>query len=211
MKKTQTDKQLIRRLLEISYKNKLHHLGSYFSSIETIDEIYSNMKENDIFILSNGHAAVALYVVLEKHFGFNAQHLLDEMGEHPKRNEQKKVHCSTGSLGMGITVAVGRAIADENKDVYCMISDGECSEGSVWESLKYINENNLKNIHIYVNANGWAAYDSVDLVYLEKRLKSFLPNVKFIKTTVEMYGLTGLSAHYVNFTEEQYLKALDSL
>jgi transketolase N-terminal domain/subunit len=92
-----------------------------------------------------------------------------------------------------------------------MISDGECSEGSVWESLKYINENNLKNIHIYVNANGWAAYDSVDLVYLEKRLKSFLPNVKFIKTTVEMYGLTGLSAHYVNFTEEQYLKALDSL
>ena len=43
---------------------------------------------------------------------------------------------------MGITVAVGRAIADENKDVYCMISDGECSEGSVWESLKYINENN---------------------------------------------------------------------
>ena len=90
MKKTQTDKQLIRRLLEISYKNKLHHLGSYFSSIETIDEIYSNMKENDIFILSNGHAAVALYVVLEKYFGFNAQHLLDEMGEHPKRNEQRK-------------------------------------------------------------------------------------------------------------------------
>ena len=76
-----------------------------------------------------------------------------------------------------------------------------------WSLINY----SKSNIHIYVNANGWAAYDSVDLVYLEKRLKSFLPNVKFIKTTVERYGLTGLSAHYVNFTEEQYLKALDSL
>jgi len=63
------DKNLIKRLLDISYENQLHHLGSYFSCIETIDDIYKQMNANDIFILSNGHAAVALYVVLEKHFG----------------------------------------------------------------------------------------------------------------------------------------------
>tara|TARA_Y100000741_G_scaffold342324_1_gene305249 strand:+ start:598 stop:1218 length:621 start_codon:yes stop_codon:yes gene_type:complete len=205
------DKKLIKRLLDISYENQLHHLGSYFSCVETIDDIYSKMNQDDIFILSNGHAAVALYVVLEKHFNFDAQDLLNEMGEHPHRNELKKVHCSTGSLGMGITVAVGRALSKKDRDVYCMISDGECSEGSVWESLKFIHENDINNLKIYVNANGWAAYDSIDIDYLEKRLKSFNPNINFIKTTVEQYGLTGLSAHYKNFTKEQYEEAVESL
>ena len=200
------DKKLIKRLLDISYENQLHHLGSYFSCVETIDDIYSKMNQDDIFILSNGHAAVALYVVLEKHFKFDAQDLLNEMGEHPHRNELKKVHCSTGSLGMGITVAVGRALANKNRNVYCMISDGECSEGSVWESLKFIHENDINNLKIYVNANGWAAYDSIDIDYLEKRLKSFNPNINFIKTTVEQYGLTGLSAHYKNFTKNNMKK-----
>ena len=205
------DKKLIKRLLDISYKNQLHHLGSYFSSIEAIDEIYSKMDEEDIFILSNGHSAVALYVVLEKYFGFDAEELLTEMGEHPKRDESKKVHCSTGSLGMGLTVAVGRAIANKDRVVNCMISDGECSEGSIWEALKFINENNLSNINIFVNANGWAAYDSVDLDYLEKRLKSFYPDINFLKTSVEKFGLTGLSAHYQNLSEDQYQKAIESL
>ena len=131
--------------------------------------------------------------------------------DSPHRDELKKVHCSTGSLGMGITVAVGRAIANKDRDVYCMISDGECSEGSVWESLKFIFENDLNNLKVYVNANGWAAYDSIDIDYLEKRLKSFNPNINFIRTTVEQYGLTGLSAHYTNLTKEQYTEAIESL
>ena len=65
------DKKLIKRLLDICYKNQLHHLGSYFSCVETIDDVYSEMNTDDIFILSNGHASVALYVVLEKHFNFD--------------------------------------------------------------------------------------------------------------------------------------------
>ena len=205
------DKKLIKRLLDISYENQLHHLGSYFSCVETIDDIYSKMSADDIFILSNGHAAVALYVVLEKYFGFDAENLLSELGEHPSRNELMKVHCSTGSLGMGITVAVGRALSNKNRQVYCVISDGECSEGSVWESLAFIEQNNIENIHIYVNANGWAAYDSVDLDYLEKRLKSFYSKIIFVKTSVERFGLSGLSAHYDNLSEEQYLKAIESI
>ena len=68
-----------------------------------------------------------------------------------------------------------------------------------------------QNLHIYVNANGWAAYDSVDLEYLENRLMTFYPKVNFVKTSVEKFGLSGLSAHYVNFSEEEYKKAIDSL
>ena len=82
-------------------------------------------KEDDIFILSNGHAVVALYVVLEQYYGLDAQELLEKYGEHPKRNELDHIHCSTGSLGMGICVAVGRAVGNPNRHVHVMISDGE--------------------------------------------------------------------------------------
>ena len=149
--------------------------------------------------------------MLEKYFGFDAEKLLKDLGEHPKRDEERRIFSSSGSLGMGITVAVGRAFVNKSIDVHCLISDGECAEGSVWESLKFIYENDIQNIHIYVNANGWAAYDRVDLDYLEARLLSFNPNVKFIRTSVDLYGLKGQDAHYKPFTKEQYLKAIDSL
>ncbi len=204
-------KNLYRTLLDICYENKLHHLGSYFSCLHIIDEIYRNKNEDDIFILSNGHAVVALYVVLEKYYGLDAQKLLDKYGEHPKRNELDHIHCSTGSLGMGICVAVGRAVGNSNRHVHVMISDGESNEGSVWEALRYIHDANVKNITVHVNANGWAAYDPVDVSLLETRMKAFCPSVKFHKTTVEYFGLKGLHAHYTNFTEEQYKEAIASL
>jgi transketolase len=205
------DKNLHKRLLEISYKNKLHHLGSYFSSLDTMDEIFSEMSDNDIFILSNGHAAVALYVTIEKYHSINAEELLSDLGEHPKRDEQRKIYCSTGSLGMGITVAVGRAISNRKRNVYCMISDGECYEGSVWEALQYAEEAELDNLKIYVNANGYAAYREVNLKNLENKLKAFNSNIQFKKTKVEYFGLSGISAHYDQLTEEQYQQGIDSL
>ena len=204
-------KELYKRRLDICYERQLHHLGSYFSALQIIEEIYSQKKEDDIFILSNGHAVVALYVVLEKYYGLDAVELHEKYGDHPKRNELDKLHCSTGSLGMGITVAVGRALANPNRDVYCLLSDGECAEGSVWEALRFAYENKVTNLKLYVNANGWAAYDAVDLDYLEKRIKAFHPDVNYIRTTVEHFGLKGLHAHYTNLNEEQYKEALKSL
>ena len=205
------DKKLFKRLLDLSYKHKLHHLGSYFSCLDIVDKIFSEMNEDDIFILSNGHAAMALYVVIEKYFGFDAEKLLLELGEHPKRDEKRKVFCSTGSLGMGITAAVGRAFVNRNRNVYCLISDGECFEGSVWESLQFANEQNLDNLEIFVNANGFAAYRSINLDRLEEKIKVFNPKVKFVRTTVEYFGLKGIAAHYDQITEEQYLTAIESL
>tara|TARA_R110000787_G_scaffold39265_2_gene98577 strand:- start:1778 stop:2395 length:618 start_codon:yes stop_codon:yes gene_type:complete len=202
------EQHLHKRLLHICYKHHLHHLGSYFSSIDIINNIFANKLSDDIFILSNGHAAVALYVVLEKYYDVDAEDLLKEHGEHPKRDD-RFIHCSTGSLGQGITVAVGRAIAKPNRDVHCLISDGECHEGSVWEALRFAWENNLANLKIYVNANGWSAYDPVNVDYLEKRINAFHPDVKFIRTRVDHCGLPdSVAAHYMNFTEEHYEKEI---
>jgi transketolase len=198
-----------KRLLQLCYKNKLHHLGSYFSSLDIIDDIYSRMQKDDIFILSAGHAVAALYVVLEKYYGIDAQMLLDKHGEHPKLDEENKLYCSTGSLGLGILVAVGRALANPNRNVYCLISDGEAAEGCVWEALKYAKEANLTNLKIYVNANGLCAYDSVDVDYLEKRIKAFNENVEVVRTTVEHYPfLKGLDAHYYCMNEQDYINSI---
>jgi transketolase len=196
---------LIKRIAEIAFKNKLSHLGSYFSSVGIIDNIYKEMSENDIFILSSGHCAIALYVVLEKYKKQDAEALFLKHGGHPHRCEEDELFCSTGSLGMGLTVAVGRAIANPDRTVHCLISDGECAEGSIWESLRFIYENNIKNIKVYVNVNGYAAYDVVDTRYLVDRLKVFLPSINIIYTEVGVFPfLRGLNAHYHVMSEEDY-------
>ena len=154
------DLVLKQRVLDIAYKHRLSHLGSYFSSLDLIDKIYGQMDlETDIFILSCGHAAVALYAVIEKYYNIDAEELFLKHGGHPHRDEENHLHCSTGSLGLGLSVAIGRAMANKNKTVYCLISDGECAEGSIWEGLRFIYEQNIENIKIYVNVNGYCAYD----------------------------------------------------
>lgn len=204
--------KLKERILNIAYKNRLSHLSSYFTSVSIIDNIYSNMSEDDIFILSSGHAALALYVCLEKHKGVDAEQLFLKHGGHPHRDEENFLHCSTGSLGLGITVALGRAIANPNRKVYVLISDGECAEGSVWESLKTIVEQKIDNVEVHVNMNGYAAYDTIDVNYLTNRLKSFLPSIKIHQTNSEEFSfLHDLNAHYHIMSEEDYYKALAEL
>tara|TARA_Y100000389_G_C17457788_1_gene519383 strand:+ start:1346 stop:2044 length:699 start_codon:yes stop_codon:yes gene_type:complete len=205
------DLDLKLRILEIAYKNKLSHLGSYFSSVDIIDNVYQEMGASDtedIFILSSGHCAVALYCVLEKYKTTSADHLFKMQGGHPHFNKEFEIHCSTGSLGMGLTVAVGRALADPSKHVHCLISDGECAEGSIWESLSFIHNNNIKNITVHVNVNGYCAYDSVDTRYLVRRLQSFLPDIKVYFTSVGHFSfLRGINAHYHIMKKQEYEEA----
>jgi len=204
--------QLKKRIVEIAYKHKLGHLGSYFSALEIIDSIYKKMNEDDIFILSSGHAALALYVCLEKYKKQNAEVLFLKHGGHPHWDEEAGIFCSTGSLGLGITIALGRAVANLNRKVYVLISDGEAAEGSVWEALKTIIEQNITNIEVHANINGYAAYREVDINYLESRLKTFLPNIHIHHTTVEHFSfLKELNAHYHIMNEENYQEALNIL
>jgi|TARA_B100000035_G_scaffold13415_2_gene11042 transketolase len=196
---------LKKRILDIAYKNKLSHLGSYLSAVDIIDKIYKKKNKEDIFILSSGHAALALYVVIEKYEGKDAEELFNKYGGHPHLAEKDGIYCSTGSLGTGITIAVGRALGKPSRKVYVLISDGECAEGSVWESLRFIKEYNLNNIEVHVNINGYAAYDKVDSHYLTNRLKVFLPNINIWYTTVNQTPfLKGLNAHYHVMSEEDY-------
>jgi transketolase len=202
---------LKKRIAVIAYKHKLGHLGSYFSSVDIIDEIYSRMDKDDIFILSSGHAALALYACLEKYKGQDAEALFLKHGGHPHRDEERGIYCSTGSLGLGLCIALGRAVANPKREVYVLISDGECAEGSIWEALKTIYEEGISNITVYVNVNGYAAYKEVEKQYLVDRLESFLPSINIRYTNVEQYSfLKGLNAHYHVMNEENYNEVLNA-
>jgi transketolase len=190
--------KLNKRILEISIKHNLSHLGSCFTALPIIFEIYNKKKPEDKFILSSGHAGLALYVVLEHFHNIDAEHLLETYGIHPERDLDQFVEVSTGSLGLGITIAAGIAVSNSNVNVYCLISDGECAEGSIWEALRFIDDEKLYNIEVHANLNGWAAYKPVDTEKLTNRLKAFLPNINIHYTDVNevIKFETPLAAHY---------------
>jgi len=202
-------KDLKRRIIDISYKNKLSHLSSCLTSLPIIQEIYEKKRENDRFILSNGHAGLALYVVLEDLYGFNAEKLLEKHGIHPGFDIDHKIFCSTGSLGSGLPIAVGYALSSPERDVYCLISDGESSEGSVWESLRFIYAKGIKNIFVYANVNGTSATEFLDGDYLCERLKVFLPRIEIRHTNVREHTfLNGIIGHYYIMKDKDYEKAI---
>lgn len=206
------NRDLKKRIVELSYKYSKYHLGSCLSAVDIIEEIYNKKNKNEKFVLSEGHAAIALYCVLEKHEGRNGEYLLKKHGIHPERDEKNGIWCTTGSLGQGLPIALGMAFSDKTKDVYCLISDGECAEGSVWEALRIKSDNKVNNLKIYVNVNAYGAYDAIDRARLTKRLKVFCPDINIRLTTVEQFPfLKGQDAHYHKMTKGDYVQALDLL
>ena len=194
---------LKKRLLDISINRKLSHLSSCMASIGIIHDIYNIKKEDEKFVLSNGHAALALYVVLEDKYGIDADALYEKSGTHPVRGGY--LDCSTGSLGLGLPIAVGMALSDKGKNVYCLISDGESDEGSIWESLRFAHLNKLDNLKIYINMNGFSAYNAVDKAYLTTRLQAFHDGINIVETKTAYDG-EGWDRHYYTPTKEDHAK-----
>ncbi len=188
---------LEKRIIEISYKKKLSHIGSCLSAVSIIEDIFETKKSDEKFVLSAGHSALALYVIQEK-YGHNAEDLFDRCGVHPDRlKTPEAIDCTTGSLGQGITVALGMAMADRGKNVYCLISDGEAVEGSVYESLLIKQKFNIDNLKVFCNWNGYSAFDNTAWLGL--------PGVEIIDTSEHWFiKKFKQEAHYRVLTEQDY-------
>lgn len=233
---TKQQRYLRKRILEISYQSNLSHLGSTLSCVDLIEAVYQIKKDSDKFVLSNGHAGIALYVVLEKR-GILSEELIKTLNIHPDRNLQYGIHVSTGSLGQGLPIALGMAIGNRKINVYCCVSDGESTEGSIWESLRIAVDLKIDNLKIILNANGWGAYDPIPTMQLYKKLKAFncyiirtnghsisevkkalktkvtnKPLLVFAHTIVNHFSfLKDQDAHYYVMREEDYKLALEAL
>jgi len=223
---------LKKRIIQISHINSAAHISSCLTAVDIIDDIYKEKKSEDKFILSSGHAALALYVVLEKynyyHYktrdtkeGYNlnkeryvdAEKLYKKHGVHPHIDYDNKIDCSTGSLGHGIGIAVGMAYARPHIDVHCLLSDGEMAEGSVWEALRIAEELKLKNLKLYFNFNGLSAMNRIDTERLVVRLGNYYKGDIRIYTTDCSYipFLSGVRGHYKVLTDDEYIKSMEIL
>lgn len=168
------------------------HIPSSFSIVDIIEYLYGNVmeidpknsksKERDFFILSKGHGAAALYVVLEK-YGFLSESDLalygkisGILGGHPDSTKVPGVEASTGSLGHGFPMATGIAlglkIQKRSNKVFCLVGDGECQEGTVWESANIASNQKLDNLTVIVDWNE-SAQQLMPIENLEDRWSSF--------------------------------------
>lgn len=223
-------------ILKLAYESNHSHIGSCISSLDLIDAVYKTKKNEEKFILSNGHAGMALYVILQRYGKIKDANIIKEFYIHPDRNIEVDIHVSTGSLGQGLPIALGMAIADRTKNVYCLISDGECAEGSVWEALRILVDKKVHNLKLLVDVNGWGGYDPVESKILKKRLEAFglniievnghdieeiskalntqsqKPLLVFAYTTVDQFPfLKGQDAHYYAMKPEDYSLAQNLL
>ncbi|HEX7042127.1 MAG TPA: 1-deoxy-D-xylulose-5-phosphate synthase N-terminal domain-containing protein [Patescibacteria group bacterium] len=212
-------KDLRKRVLEISFHNNFSHLGSCLSAIDLIYSIYKVKKTKDIFVLSNGHAGVAYYTILEKFGYIKDKNISEKLYVHPDRSKDLGIHVSSGSLGQGFAIALGMALSDKKKSIYCMISDGESTEGSIWETLNIAVKFKIHNLTLVVNANGWSAYDKVNLSSLLKKLKGFGAKVieidghsdkKIIKALKKSVNGFKVIYAYTNSGQLPFLKDLDA-
>ncbi len=173
------------RLLKMHYETKIGHLGGNLSAIDALVYLHSSVLEmDDVFVLSKGHAAGALYIALW------ACGKLDEpslalfhqdgvkMAGHPVGGWHEGIPFSTGSLGHGVGLAIGRAFAKRLRGlpgtVFCMTSDGEWEEGSNWEALMFMAHHKLANLTLLVDANGLQGFGGTsDIASLEPLAKKF--------------------------------------
>ncbi len=150
------------------------HLGGGLSVIDILTILYfkylkidierPDWEERDRLILSKGHAAVAYVPVLARRGFFDFEELKtfnkfkSPFGMHPDSKRVRGCDASTGSLGHGLSMAVGMALGARvlGKDlkIYCILGDGECNEGSVWEALMAAAQYNLTNLVPIIDRNG---------------------------------------------------------
>jgi transketolase len=204
--------ELKKRIIFLSYRYGLSHIGSCLDAVDTIDKIYQVKKKNEPFILSNGHAGLALYVVLEKYEGKDAEKLLKKHGIHPSRDKEDGIWCSTGSLGQGLPIAVGMAMANRKRNVYVLTSDGEMNEGSCWEALRIAAEQRLENLRVTVIGNGYTALGKTDDDLLDLRLQFFYPSL-MVRTNLFAFPdfLQGLWGHYRVLDKKQYREVIKEM
>lgn len=183
-----------RIILNQSRRANVGHIGSCLCVVEILSALYSsvlrisNLKdlERDRFILSKGHAGLALYAALILKGWLSEDQLNTFCGDdtffgvHPVVGIPG-VDFSTGSLGQGICIAVGAALAarlqSSKRRVFCLVSDGECNEGSVWEAAMLAAQHRLSNLCVIVDYNGQQALnvtrDVLDQSNLAERWRDF--------------------------------------
>lgn len=197
----QTAKEIRKSIVKMVHESKSGHPGGSLSAVEILTYLY--FKEMDIdpkdpkkidrdrFVLSKGHAAPVLYATLAKR-GYFDKSLLSTLRKlnsplqgHPDSKRLVGIDVSTGSLGQGVSNAVGLALGNKldhsNGRIYTLLGDGEVQEGLVWEALMAASHYKLDNLIVIIDNNGLQIdgenKDVMNIDSLYKKLEAFYFNV----------------------------------
>ncbi|WP_367299570.1 transketolase [Hafnia alvei] len=182
------------------------HYGGSMSVVETLAVLYGAVMkvdpaqpqwpERDNFVLSKGHAGPALYSALALKGYFPREELatLNENGthfpSHPDRLLTRGVDATTGSLGQGVSIATGMALAHQlagrKNRVFCILGDGELNEGQCWEAFQFIAHHNLNNLTLFIDYNKQQLDGTLDEV-----IKPFDLNAKFSAFGFDVLSVKG--------------------
>lgn len=186
--------QIRKIILDQSKRANVGHIGSSLSVADIMAILYEqilqistlNDPERDRFVLSKGHAALALYAAffLKGWISFEtlSSYCSDStyLGVHPE-HPLPGVDFGTGSLGMGVSYGVGAALAarlqNSKRRTFVLMSDAECNEGNVWEAVMFAAHHNLSNLHVIIDLNGQQALgytqDVLNTAPLAKKWEAF--------------------------------------
>jgi len=199
---SQISKGIRKKILRMTYESQTAHIGSSLSCADILTVLYfkilkidpdNSLSENrDRFILSKGHAAAALYAALSQR-GFFPEETLEnyckdggKLPGHSTKGCVPGVEVSTGSLGHGLSMGAGMALAakHDKKDykTFVLMSDGECEEGSTWEAALFSAHHKLDNLIGIIDYNKLQAFgrtsEILNLEPLGKKWESFGWEVK---------------------------------
>ena len=190
MKKIEPNK-LRNHILDMVYSKKSGHIGGSFSLCELISYLYSEFDiiNKDKLILSKGHAVPVLYAVLYEMGVINDLESFREVNSklqgHPDKNRLKYMHATTGSLGQGLSISIGHALSSklkgDDKNIFCIVGDGELQEGQIWEGFMLAPKYKLDNLLCFVDRNNCQndgfVNDILNLGDLVNKIASFYWNV----------------------------------
>lgn len=187
--------------IEMTHLSRGSHIGAVLSTADIIAVLYNDIMtifpddpkndKRDRFILSKGHAGAAAYAALAEKGFFDIKELESHytdggrLSGHVSHKNVPGVELSTGSLGHGICVGAGMALAakrDNKKHmVFVVVGDGECNEGSVWEAALFANHYRLSNLTVIVDHNKMQSLDfcekTIELIDLGAKWRAFGWNV----------------------------------
>lgn len=206
------------RMMELTFKAGKNgsHIGGSLSSVEILATLYneilqidfSDFEKRDRLILSKGHAALAQYCALES-IGILTKEETDTFEEngsyfisHSKRDIHKGLEFSGGSLGLGMSFAVGVALSCRSKGfqnhVYVILGDGECNEGIIWEALMSVSNYNLDNLTVIVDQNNLQVDGFTETVMNMGSLKDKFTSFGFNTIEIDGHSVTDLLKAFEN-------------
>lgn len=197
-------RELRKETLTLVYQSKSGHLGCSLGIVDILVALYFKilhidpekpaLETRDRFILSKGHACSALYTVLAKR-GFFPKTLLDtylkdgsKLAGHVTLGSLPGIEATSGSLGHGLSIGIGMALAIKQQRlssrVFCLIGDGECAEGSIWEGVNFAGHHKIDNLILILDDNnlqimGYGT-DILNSVPFEDKFKGFGWDVKTV-------------------------------